>query len=84
MSVARVGINGFGRIGKLTLRAAMAHNADKIDIVAINDPGRTLDYMVYRLKYDSVHGKYLRLIVQVGNQLTYPTMAKTSLSTERR
>ena len=59
MSVARVGINGFGRIGKLTLRAAMKHNKDKIEIVAINDPGKSLDYMVYRLKYDSVHGKNL-------------------------
>ena len=77
MSVAKVGINGFGRIGKLTLRAAMAHNADKIDIVAINDPGRTLDYMVYRLKYDSVHGKFVFLLEQVGNPLTCRTMAKT-------
>jgi len=58
MSV-RVGINGFGRIGKLTLRAGLKHNGSKISVQAINDPGLDLDYAVYMLKYDSVHGKYL-------------------------
>jgi len=58
MSVARVGINGFGRIGKLTLRTALRHNNDNVKVVAINDPGKDLDYTVYRFKYDSVHGKF--------------------------
>ncbi len=57
MSVARIGINGFGRIGKLTLRAGLKQNGDKIKIAAINDPFLSLDYAVYMLKYDSVHGK---------------------------
>jgi len=58
MSVAKVGINGFGRIGKLTLRTALRTNAHKAQVVAINDPFLPLDYAVYMLKYDSVHGKY--------------------------
>jgi glyceraldehyde 3-phosphate dehydrogenase len=52
----QIGINGFGRIGRLVFRAAMA-NPDTT-VVAINDPFMTLDYMCYLLKYDSVHGKY--------------------------
>lgn len=50
----RVGINGFGRIGRLVLRAALAHHT-QIDIVAINDLV-DVDYMAYMLKYDSTHG----------------------------
>jgi len=50
---AQLGINGFGRIGRLVFRAASA-NAD-VKVTAINDPFMPLDYMVYQLKYDSVH-----------------------------
>jgi len=49
----KIGINGFGRIGRIVFRAAMARG---LDIVAINDPFIDLDYMVYMLKYDSTHG----------------------------
>ncbi len=56
MSAIRVGINGFGRIGRLVFRAAVKN--DKIDVVGINDPFIDLDYMVYMLKYDTVHGKF--------------------------
>jgi glyceraldehyde 3-phosphate dehydrogenase len=52
----KIGINGFGRIGRLVLRAAMKR-AD-VQVVGINDPFIDLDYMQYMLKYDSVHGKY--------------------------
>ena len=52
----KVGINGFGRIGRLVLRAA-ADNPE-IDIVGINDPFIDLDYMVYMTKYDTVHGAF--------------------------
>ena len=52
MSV-KVGINGFGRIGRLAVREAAFR--DDIEIVAINNTV-TPDYMVYKLKYDSVHG----------------------------
>jgi len=50
---AQLGINGFGRIGRLVFRAASA-NPD-VKVKAINDPFMPLDYMVYQLKYDSVH-----------------------------
>lgn len=51
----KIGINGFGRIGRIVFRAAMDRS---IDIVAINDPFIDLDYMVYMLKYDSTHGVF--------------------------
>ncbi len=52
----KVGINGFGRIGRLVFRASIER--DNLDVVAINDPFIDLEYMVYMLKYDSVHGRF--------------------------
>ena len=52
----KVGINGFGRIGRLVLRAAMHH--PDIEVVAINDPFCDPEYAAYMLKYDTVHGQY--------------------------
>ncbi len=52
----KVGINGFGRIGRLVFRAAM--ETGKVDIVGINDPFIDVDYMVYMLRYDTVHGQF--------------------------
>lgn len=52
----KVGINGFGRIGRLVFRAAMKN--PNVQVVGINDPFIDLEYMVYMLKYDSVHGQY--------------------------
>ncbi|KAK9836197.1 hypothetical protein WJX81_008101 [Elliptochloris bilobata] len=54
--MVKVGINGFGRIGRLFLRAALAH-AD-VEVVAINDPFTDSEYMAYMLKYDSTHGRF--------------------------
>ncbi len=54
MAEVLVGVNGFGRIGRLAFRAAL-ENKD-VRVVGINDPFIDLDYMVYMLKYDSVHG----------------------------
>lgn len=51
----RLGINGFGRIGRLVMRAAAAR--DDIEVVAINDL-LDLDYIAYMLKYDSTHGRF--------------------------
>ncbi|CEQ42680.1 SPOSA6832_04508, partial [Sporobolomyces salmonicolor] len=51
-----VGINGFGRIGRIVLRNAIEHGDAKV--VAINDPFIDLEYMVYMFKYDSTHGRY--------------------------
>ncbi|MDL2225390.1 type I glyceraldehyde-3-phosphate dehydrogenase [Eubacteriales bacterium OttesenSCG-928-M02] len=52
----KVGINGFGRIGRLAFRAACAK--PEVEVVGINDPFIDVDYMVYMLKYDSVHGRF--------------------------
>nr|XP_033779719.1 glyceraldehyde-3-phosphate dehydrogenase [Geotrypetes seraphini] len=54
--MVNVGVNGFGRIGRLFTRAACT--SDKIHVVAINDPFIDLDYMVYMFKYDSTHGRF--------------------------
>jgi len=51
-----MGINGFGRIGRLVFRAASA-NSD-VTVKAVNDPFMDLEYMVYQLKYDSVHKRF--------------------------
>jgi glyceraldehyde 3-phosphate dehydrogenase len=53
--MASIGINGFGRIGRIVLRAALAKG---VNVVAINDPFISLDYMVYMFKYDSTHGQF--------------------------
>ena len=55
MAKIKVGINGFGRIGRLVFRAAMTRN--DIEIVGINDL-IDVDYMVYMLKYDTMHGRF--------------------------
>nr|Q8TFJ2.1 RecName: Full=Glyceraldehyde-3-phosphate dehydrogenase; Short=GAPDH [Omphalotus olearius]CAD29456.1 glyceraldehyde-3-phosphate dehydrogenase [Omphalotus olearius] len=54
--VVKVGINGFGRIGRLVIRNAL--EAQGVEVVAVNDPFIPLDYMVYMFKFDSVHGRY--------------------------
>ncbi|MCL2577948.1 MAG: type I glyceraldehyde-3-phosphate dehydrogenase [Defluviitaleaceae bacterium] len=54
--MVKVGINGFGRIGRLAFR--YASSLSDVQVVAINDPFIDLDYMVYMLKYDSTHGKF--------------------------
>ncbi|KAL7531153.1 hypothetical protein ACHAXR_004870 [Thalassiosira sp. AJA248-18] len=53
----KLGINGFGRIGRLVCRAALENDAD-VSPVAVNDPFLSLDYACYLFQYDSVHGKY--------------------------
>jgi glyceraldehyde 3-phosphate dehydrogenase len=55
MSTVKLGINGFGRIGRLVFRESF--NRDTIDVVAINDL-LEVDHLAYLLKYDSVHGKF--------------------------
>ena len=55
MSV-KIGINGFGRIGKLSFQAALAKEG--VEVVAVNDPFVAADYMAYMTKYDTVHGRF--------------------------
>ena len=52
MSV-KVGINGFGRIGSLAFSASF--DKEDIDVIAINDPFISADYMVYMIKHDTIH-----------------------------
>ncbi|PKK39090.1 NAD-dependent glyceraldehyde-3-phosphate dehydrogenase [Clostridiaceae bacterium JG1575] len=56
MEQIKVGVNGFGRIGKLATMAALEN--DEVQVVAINDPFMDLDYMKYMLTHDTVHGGY--------------------------
>ncbi|MBQ2151728.1 MAG: type I glyceraldehyde-3-phosphate dehydrogenase, partial [Bacteroidales bacterium] len=65
--MVKLGINGFGRIGRMVFRAAVENFADDIEVVGIND---LLDpeYLAYMLKYDSVHGTFKGEIkVEDGN-----------------
>nr|CAP16641.1 glycerol 3-phosphate dehydrogenase [Suberites domuncula] len=54
--MAKVGINGFGRIGRLVLRAAIMKGG--VNVVAVNDPFLDVEYMAYMFKYDSTHGRF--------------------------
>ena len=52
----KIGINGFGRIGRLVFRAGLER--PDVEFVGINDPGMTPDYMAYMLRYDTIHGRF--------------------------
>ena len=54
--MVKIGINGFGRIGRLVFRAAIERG--DVDVVAVNDPFIDIDYMIYMMKYDSAHGRF--------------------------
>lgn len=63
----KVGINGFGRIGRLVFRAAIGN--PNVEIKGINDPFIDLDYMVYMLKYDTIHGRFQGEVEVKGDKL---------------
>ena len=65
MSTVRMGVNGFGRIGRFVFRSTFLGNKDKAACMAINDPFMSLDYLCYLLKYDSVHGRFPGTVEQV-------------------
>jgi len=65
--VIKVGINGFGRIGRLVFRSSFER--DDIEVVAINDPFLNLEYMVYLTKYDSTHGRFKGTVETKGDKL---------------
>ena len=64
----KVGINGFGRIGRMVFRAAVKNFGNDIQIVGINDL-LDADYLAYMLKYDSVHGRFDGTVEVEGNNL---------------
>ena len=63
----KIGINGFGRIGRMTFRA-IARDFPELEVVAINDLLEP-DYLAYMLKYDSVHGRFAGEIKVDGSNL---------------
>src|SRR4051794_41941912 len=63
----KIGINGFGRIGRMVFRAAV-QNFSEIEIVGINDLLEP-DYLAYMLQYDSVHGRFKGSVAVYGNTL---------------
>ncbi|KAL2255791.1 hypothetical protein VTK26DRAFT_2708 [Humicola hyalothermophila] len=65
--VVKVGINGFGRIGRIVFRNSIEH--DDVEIVAVNDPFIEPNYAVYMLKYDSTHGPFKGTVEVQGNDL---------------
>jgi glyceraldehyde 3-phosphate dehydrogenase len=81
MSKVKVGINGFGRIGRLVTRSILEQHSDKIEIVGVNDltDSATLAHLY---KYDSVHGKWPGEISADDNSITVDGM-KINVFTER-
>jgi len=79
MPATKIGINGFGRIGRLVLRAAVEKGAV---VVAVNDPFIPLDYMVYMFKYDSTHGQFKGEVKEDGKFL-YVNGNKITVFNER-
>jgi glyceraldehyde 3-phosphate dehydrogenase len=77
----KVGINGFGRIGRNVLRSAVQNFAGDIEIVAINDLLEP-DYLAYMLQYDSVHGRFKGDVAVEGGMLVV-NGKKIRLSQER-
>ncbi len=75
----RIGINGFGRIGRLVFRSAIKQN--NITVVGINDL-LDINHLAYLLKYDSVHGKYNGTVEVKGNNLVVDGKS-VRISTER-
>ena len=63
----KIGINGFGRIGNLAFQAALGKG--EVEVVAINDPFITADYMAYMVKYDTVHGRFEGTVEGKDNEL---------------
>jgi len=76
MGKVKVGINGFGRIGRLVLRAVI--EKDFVEVVAVNDPFIDLDYMVYMFKYDSTHGRFKGDVKHEGGKLIVSATGKST------
>ncbi|KAJ8005174.1 hypothetical protein DPEC_G00143900 [Dallia pectoralis] len=74
--MVKVGVNGFGRIGRLVTRASF-QSKKGVEIVAINDPFIDLDYMVYMFKYDSTHGRFHGEVKAEGGKLVIDGQAIT-------
>ncbi|VAI44782.1 unnamed protein product [Triticum turgidum subsp. durum] len=77
----KVGINGFGRIGRLVLRIATSR--DDIEVVAVNDPFIDAKYMAYMFKYDSTHGPFKGSINVVDDSTLEINGKKITITSKR-
>ncbi len=68
MGKVKIGINGFGRIGRLVARVILQR--DDVELVAVNDPFISTDYMTYMFKYDTVHGQWKHHELKVKDDKT--------------
>ncbi|VAI76214.1 unnamed protein product [Triticum turgidum subsp. durum] len=68
MGKIKIGINGFGRIGRLVARVAL--QSDDVELVAVNDPFITTEYMTYMFKYDTVHGHWKHSDIKLKDDKT--------------
>lgn len=66
----RIGINGFGRIGRLVARALAEYNINDVQLVAINSPG-DISTLAHLLRYDSVHGRFKTEVIEGDNFIDY-------------
>lgn len=81
MAKIKVGINGFGRIGRLVARSIMAYHKDEIEIVGVNDL-TDAETLAHLFKRDSVHGRYDGEVSATGNSITIDGM-EIGISAER-
>jgi glyceraldehyde 3-phosphate dehydrogenase len=66
--VLKIGVNGFGRIGRMVMKASLSRS--DIEVVAVNDPFTDPEYMAYQFKYDSTHGVFKGEVSSDGKDLT--------------
>src|SRR5215472_7428881 len=78
----RVGINGFGRIGRLVLRAAYEHQHTEIKVVGVNDLG-PVETNAHLLRYDSVHGRFPGEVTTGDNWMDIGRGGKIRVTAER-
>mmetsp|Transcript_46807 Transcript_46807/g.70720 ORF Transcript_46807/g.70720 Transcript_46807/m.70720 type:complete len:337 (-) Transcript_46807:155-1165(-) len=78
---ASLGINGFGRIGRLVMRAALDH--ENATVVAVNDPFLDINYAAYQFKHDSVHGMYPGTVEVDGDCLVIDGKTRVKFFAER-
>jgi len=80
--MVQIGINGFGRIGRLVVRAAL-EGTQGVQVVAVNDPFLTIEYAAYQFKHDSVHGLYAGTVEIDGDSLVLSGSIRIKFFAER-
>jgi len=80
--VAKLGVNGFGRIGRLVVRAAL-EGKQGVQVVAVNDPFLSIEYAAYQFKHDSVHGMYAGTVEVDGDSLVLSGSIRIKFFSER-